>query len=91
MILTFDTKRKAFHSENTAIEKNLHPLITIDGALITHRHVGRNIYFQAWVNDAPINNRELQVDRNTILYIDDFYKRYRDELVWLVGKEKETK
>ena len=91
MTLPESTKRRISREENLAIEARLHPHITIDGIQICHRHVGKNIIFQAWANGAPANNRECRVDREAVLNAVDFYSENKDELGWLVGREYSKK
>jgi|GEM_PF-7111483 len=87
MTLSESAKRLIRKDENLLIESKLHPQITIDGIRITHRHVGKNIIFQAWVNGTPLNNRECHVSREAVLNAVDFYFENKDELGWLVGRD----
>jgi hypothetical protein len=70
--------------ESAEIEDKLHPVITIGGKIIQHRHVGKKIIFSAFEGLTPFNNREFCITRDTVLASDDFYKEYKDELSWLV-------
>ena len=71
-------------SELKAIESKLHPIISIDGKSIIHRHVASVIIFSACIGTTPFNNREYSVSRNTVLLSKDFYKEHLDQLEWLV-------
>ena len=71
-------------SELKEIESKLHPIISIDGKAIIHRHVASVIIFSAYLEITPFNNREYSVSRNTVLLTKDFYKEHLDQLEWLV-------
>jgi len=71
-------------SELKEIESKLHPIISIDGKSIIHRHVASVIIFSACIGTTPYNNREYSVSRNTVLLSKDFYKEHLDQLEWLV-------
>jgi hypothetical protein len=70
--------------ELSEIENKLHPIITIDGKAIVHRHVGSKIVFSAYIGTTPFNNREFSILRDTVLSTGNFYKKYHNELCWLV-------
>ncbi len=70
--------------ESAEIEDKLHPVITIGGIVIQHRHVGKKIIFSAFEGSAPFNNREFCITRDSVLATEDFYKEYKEELGWLV-------
>ena len=87
MTISESAKHRIRREENLLIESKLHPHISIDGVLIIHRHVGKNIIFQAWANGTPLNNRECHVKRDAVLFAVDFYSENKDELGWLVGRD----
>ena len=77
--------------EAEEIEKKLHPLVTIEGILIQHKHSGQTIIFFAEVNGMPLNNRQYAISREAILESKNFYEEYRIHLAWLIKKAEQPR
>jgi hypothetical protein len=77
-------KNKMYYQDKKIIESKLHPNPFFNGIEICHEHRGKNIIFTAWKGQDKVNEKELIISRNRVLYYDDIYGLYKEYFERLV-------
>jgi hypothetical protein len=81
-------KQKMYYENRKIIESVLHPNPKIYDVEILHEHKGKYIFFKAWKDSDPINNRYITIEYNRVLSLceNKQYPLSDDEMNWLIDE-----